>query len=190
MQGLSTEDWLSVARETLIKDGVNAVKIDRLAKACNVTRGGFYWRFKSREDLLDQLLQDWKRTNTTPIVDALMAEGTPQERYRSLINLWLEEGAYRSDYDVAVRNWAVASPKVAKVVHEADDLRIEALRKLFEDAGYSADEAFIRARITYFHQVGYYAMGLGESKRRRRELSSLYYQVLTGFPADTLFGKK
>ena len=40
----------------------------------------------------------------------------------------------------------------------------------------------MRARITYYHQVGYYAMGVSESTTIRRDLSPLYYSVLTGFP--------
>ncbi|MDT9600226.1 TetR/AcrR family transcriptional regulator [Sphingosinicella rhizophila] len=179
--GLSTEDWLDVARETLIREGVEAVKIDRLAKACGVTRGGFYWRFKSREDLLDQLLEDWRRTNTAPMLDALNAAGTPQKRFENLMGLWLEERSYRPDYDTAIRNWALKSPKVAALVREVDDIRIAALHRLFLDGGYDDAEAFIRARVTYYHQVGYYAMGVKESNRRREELRPLYYSVLTGF---------
>jgi hypothetical protein len=97
------------------------------------------------------------------------------------VRLWLEERKYNPDYDAAIRAWSRVSPKVATVVHEIDDMRIDALKQLFVDAGYDDDEAFIRARITYFHQVGYYAMGVRESAKRREELSELYYRVLTGF---------
>ncbi|MDX8356511.1 TetR/AcrR family transcriptional regulator [Sphingopyxis terrae] len=181
---LSTEDWLAVARETLIREGVEAVKIDRLARACNVTRGGFYWRFKSREDLLDQLLKDWRTSNTTPFLAALSGPGTPAERYRSLIRLWLDEHDFNPDYDTAVRNWANSSPKVAAVVHTVDDIRMDALRGVFLDAGYDEDEALVRARITYFHQVGYYALGLNEAQKARAGLADIYYRILTGFELE------
>ena len=65
-RGISTEDWIEVAKTTLIKEGVGGVKIDRLAKKAGVTRGGFYYRFKSRQGLLDALLQDWRTTNNQP----------------------------------------------------------------------------------------------------------------------------
>lgn len=180
-RGLSTEDWLKIARTTLIKEGVSAVKIDRLAKKGGVTRGGFYYRFKSRQALLDALLADWRATNTQPLVDALLGPGPPAERFHALMRLWIEERNYKPDYDTAVRSWSRTSRKVAAAVHEADDLRIDAFKRLFMDAGYDEDEAFIRARITYFHQVGYYAMGVRESTKRRQELSELYYRALTGF---------
>jgi AcrR family transcriptional regulator len=180
-RGLSTEDWLQVAKATLIKEGVSAVKIDRLARAAGVTRGGFYYRFKSRQALLDALLADWRATNTQPFLDTLLGAGSPPERFHALIRLWIEEREYRPDYDTAVRSWSRVSVKVANAVHEADDLRIDALKRLFLDAGYDEGEAFIRARITYFHQVGYYALGVRETTKRRQELSELYYRVLTGF---------
>jgi hypothetical protein len=48
------------------------------------------------------------------------------------------------------------------------------------DLGYDPQEAEIRARITYFHQVGYYALGLKESDRTRRKLAPIYTRVLLG----------
>jgi len=180
-RGISTEDWIAVARDTLIKEGIAGIKIDRLARKSNVTRGGFYYRFSNLQGLLDALIDDWRATNTKPILDALYGPGTPAERYWALIRLWLEERDFNPDYDTAVRAWSRVSPKVADAVHEIDDARVEALRKLFRDAGYDEDEALIRARISYFHQVGYYAMGMKESDKRRAELSELYYRLLTGF---------
>ena len=180
-QTLSTEDWLAVARETLIRDGIEAVKVDHLAKACGVTRGGFYWRFKSRDDLLDQLLKDWRSSNTTPFLAALAGPGSPEDRYRALMMLWIEEQDFNPDYDTAVRNWALTSPKVAAVVHTVDDIRMDALRRVFTDAGYEDDEALVRARITYFLQVGYYALGMKEAQPTRLGLADVYFRILTGF---------
>jgi AcrR family transcriptional regulator len=178
---LSTEDWLRVARETLIREGINGVKIDRLAKACGVTRGGFYWRFKNRGDLLEQLLDHWKHNNTEPMLLALSAAGTPAERFAKLLDLWLNEREFSPDYDSAVRNWALSSTKVAATVRQTDDVRMKAIEDIFVASGYPQPEAMVRARITYFHQVGYYAMGVRESLPRRSEFRELYYMILSGF---------
>lgn len=180
-RGIFTEDWIEVAKNTLIKEGISAVKIDRLAKKAGVTRGGFYYRFKSRQGLLDALLQDWRTTNNQPWLDVINRPGTPAERFIALMRLILAERDYNPDYDTSVRNWSRTSPKVAAAVHDIDETRIAALKTIFVDAGYEDDEALVRARITYFHQVGYYAMGVRESAKRREELSELYYRVLTGF---------
>jgi hypothetical protein len=50
------------------------------------------------------------------------------------------------------------------------------------DAGVEPGEALVRARVIYFHQVGYYALEMGETRRERLDLSRTYYYVLTGFP--------
>jgi len=173
-------DWLAAARATLIRDGIAAVKIDRLATMLQVTRGGFYWRFKGHGDLLDSLLQDWKQTNTAHMLAALRGPGTPAERFHALIDLWIDEIDFDPAYDMAVREWGRVSPRVGKLVRKVDDERIAAFRQLFLDAGYDDDEAFIRARIAYYHQVGYYAMGVKETKARRRKLAELYFHALTG----------
>lgn len=187
-RGLSTQDWIEVAKTVLIDEGISGVKVDRLAKKASVTRGGFYYRFKSLDGLLDALLEHWRATNHQPLIDALTITGTPAERFQSLIHLWLEERDYDPDYDTAIRAWSRVSPKAAAAVHLIDDKRIEALKQLFLDAGYEEDEAFVRARVTYFHQVGYYAMGVRASDQRREELSELYYRILTGFRTGELKG--
>jgi len=48
------------------------------------------------------------------------------------------------------------------------------------DAGYEPDEARIRARVTYYHQVGYYAMRENESKEVRRPERRPLSRILTG----------
>ena len=46
--------------------------------------------------------------------------------------------------------------------------------------GFADDEAFVRARICYFHHVGYYALGVQESHAERRKLMPIYTRVLAG----------
>jgi AcrR family transcriptional regulator len=178
---ISRERWIDTARNALIREGVDAVRVNRLAKKLGVTRGGFYWRFKNLDDLLDSLLSDWRTRNSGPFLAALAAAGTPARRLRAAFRLLIDERDFDPDYDTAVRAWSRHSRRVANAVHEVDDQRIDAFKKLFVEAGYSEDESFIRARITYFHQVGYYAMGVRESTKRRNELSELYYRILSGF---------
>ncbi len=88
---LSTQDWIDAARRMLIRDGVGALKVDRLAKECKVTRGGFYWRFGSRQELLKRLLDEWRSKNTEPMLVALRGPGSPSDRLNRTFNLWLDE---------------------------------------------------------------------------------------------------
>lgn len=176
------KDWLAVARAALIAEGKDAVKIERLAKTLNVTRGGFYWHFKDRNDLLNALLQEWEDETNTIFKSTLEQDhANGMQEFQALVNLWLEETVYSPAYDAAVREWARTSPKAEQAVRRVDNRRIDILKRIFLDMGYANDEAFIRARITYFHQVGYYTLGLGETKQKRRKLLPLYVRILTGY---------
>jgi AcrR family transcriptional regulator len=177
---LTKQDWILAAKELLVQGGVENVRIGRLAESLDVTRGGFYWLFNSRDQLLDDLLNDWKKTNTLPFEKILQTEGKGIEELNALFNLWLEEKEYSPAYDAAVRDWARMSETTAKVVKETDSQRIDLIKNIFLDMGYASEEAFVRARITYFHQVGYYILGLGESREERYKVRHLYLKILSG----------
>jgi len=182
---LTRADWIAAARELLIEGGIEHVRIDRLAKSLDVTRGGFYWLFKSRDDLLEELLEDWRSSNTKPFEKILNADHKGRDELDALFDLWLEEQEYRPAYDSAVRDWARMSKQVADTVKAVDARRIELMNTIFLDLGYPADEALVRARIAYFHQVGYYILGLGESIEDRNKVRHLYSKVLSGIDSES-----
>ncbi|MEM1409502.1 MAG: helix-turn-helix domain-containing protein [Pseudomonadota bacterium] len=47
----SREDWIRAAKSLLLSDGIDAVRVDRIAKTLGVTRGGFYGYFENRDAL-------------------------------------------------------------------------------------------------------------------------------------------
>lgn len=177
---LQRSDWIAAARAALMSTGYATIKIGVLAKSLAVTRGSFYWHFANRAELLDSLIADWETNNSAAIFSALEQPGPPAHRLRKLGRVWLDECGYSPAYDSAVRDWARVSPKVQEAVHRVDNARIAAFEALFTAAGYPAGEAFIRARITYFHQVGYYAMGIREPTALRDNYLDLYISVLLG----------
>lgn len=177
-------DWLSAARHALITGGVDAIKVERLAKALNVTRGGFYWHFRDRDDLLNALLASWEKETSALFEAALQGDhANGMEEMVALAKMWMEEESYSPAYDAAVRDWARTSKRAARAVNRVDRARIDVIKRIFLDLGYEDDEAFIRARVTYFHQVGYYTLGLSETLSERRRLLPLYLKVLTGTEA-------
>lgn len=178
---LGRNAWILAAREALIRDGIRAVEVGKLARRLKVTRGGFYWFFNSRKELLDELLADWERTNTEAFKAVLRDPGhNGVAEFQALVDMWIAESGYSPAWDAAIRDWARVAPKVATVVRRVDEERIDILKRIFLDMDYPEEEAFIRARVTYFHQVGYYALGLKESREQRRRLLPLYIRTLTG----------
>jgi AcrR family transcriptional regulator len=178
---IGRQGWLDAARAILIRDGIAGVKVDRIARKLKATRGGFYWFFDSHRQLLDALLADWEERNTQGFKAVLRESGhNGMAEFQALVDIWINEQRYSPAWDAAVRDWARTSIKVANAVRRTDDIRIDLLRQVFLDMGCTAEEAFVRARICYFHQVGYYALGVKESREERLRLMPLYTRVLTG----------
>lgn len=176
------EEWLAEAQRVLINEGVDRVKVDRLAKNLNVTRGGFYWFFKNRQDLLITLLDDWEDKATDPLTRAIKNErNAPLNILSQYVLTLIQEKSYSPMLDSAVRDWARTSSRARSAVNHVDNRLIEALTEIFKDLNYNQDDAFIRARIMHFHQVGYYAMEVQETQEQRLHYFPIYFKQLTGF---------
>lgn len=165
----------------LITHGIGGVKVERLAAILGVTVGSFYWHFATRGELLDALLVDWVQGNSRPFYTAVESAGpSAAAQFAAVIRMLIEEIDYSPGYDIAVRDWARNDPKVARTLRRIDDRRIALLHRIFRDFGYTEAEAFIRARVTYFHQVGYYAMRVRETQEQRVAYAPLYLEILAG----------
>lgn len=180
---LGRDDWVAAARKTLIDRGVDEVKVDRLARQMKVTRGSFYWHFQHRRDLLDALLTDWEARNYFEIAQVRARWARTAPDMAAVVSIWLSEDPSVLSFDVAVRAWARRAPEVAASVKRVDTAWIALLQDSFERDGLSQDEALVRARISYFHQIGYWSLDLQEDANERLRLVPIYYRVLTGHDA-------
>lgn len=178
---MTRDDWLAAARKALVRDGIDQVKIERLSEQIGVRRSSFYWNFRSRAELLHALLDHWEATNTGPLlraVDAAISAGVGG--IHLFTRLWIEEREFNPAYDTAVRDWARKDPEAARVVQAVDDKRLEALTRLMAAYGHQGTEAVVRARILYYHQIGYYALGIREATAERLRLEPYYVRALIG----------
>ncbi len=178
---LSREAWLEAARKVLEKRGIGAVKIDALARQLKVTRGSFYFHFRGITDLHEGLLAIWRERNCAPF--ERLVERTDligRDLFDTAAGVWMQEDPFSPLLDLAVRDWSRTSRKLADEVTASDLLRISLLIRSFEQMGYEADEAVVRARITYFHQIGYYALSFKETAAERRRLQPIFGPILVG----------
>jgi AcrR family transcriptional regulator len=178
---LSRQDWIDAARQVLITEGIERVKVEPLAEQLGVSRGSFYWHFEDRQALLDALLALWRQSALEPMrAVADDKQLSAFERYERFMRVWVQGEPYNPNYDLAIRRWALVAPEVARIVKKTDQARIKLLTGIFRDMGHAPDEAFIRARIAYFHQIGYYATDVRESPRQRARYWPLYAKILAG----------
>ena len=147
------DKWLEAAVTTLIAEGIEAVKIDRLARQLRITRGSFYHHYQDHGDLLRALLDHYVRANFENFVAMLPhLQGTAKEK---LGTLWEATASkeYR-DYDWAVRMWGMRDARVAKVLAGIDIKRMDVLIGLFMEMGFDQDGAWIRAALAYHGSLG------------------------------------
>ena len=70
---------------------------------------------------------------------------------------------------------------------KVDARRIGQLEEMFNDFGFQGRAARVRALTTYFHQSGYYGMGVTETMEERLSNVPYYAEILMGddiLPAD------
>ena len=178
---LTREDWLEAAMAAIIAGGIDQVKVQVIARTLGVSRSSFYWFFKDRQDLLDQLLAHWRATHTAAIVErAERPAATPCRAVLHVFECWVREEYFKPRLDIAVRDWARKSEQARRAVDQADTERVSALTRMFERHGYPEPEAFIRARVLYFMQIGYYSLSVEEPMETRMGYVAYYLRVFTG----------
>src|SRR3989442_10635651 len=68
------EKWVEAGLQALADGGVNAVRVEALAKALGVTKGGFYGYFADRDALLIEMLDTWERESTDAVIERVEHE--------------------------------------------------------------------------------------------------------------------
>lgn len=177
---LTRDDWVKAARTVLIEKGISGVRLRSLSESLNATTGAFYWQYRKLEDLLEDVRQDWARTNSDPFTEAIEAAGPDGMRqYLAYVRVLVLDGTVDPRYDNAIRDWAHSSPRTAEVLKTIEIKRIDQLTSVFKAMGFKDKAAIIRARVTYFHQTGYNAMQIKETQEERLRNLPYYAEVLT-----------
>ncbi len=177
----SADLWLQAAYDTVVETGVDAVRIQPLAKKLKLSRTSFYWFFKDRDELLNALLKKWRDKNSGNLVTQSQAYAeTIAEAILNVFDCWLNQDLFDSQFEFAVRSWALQSAEVAEQIGLADEARLEALRQMFIRFGYEPLKADVRARTIYLTQIGYISMKSDEDITTRLQRISDYVEIFTG----------
>jgi AcrR family transcriptional regulator len=182
---VTREDWLNMARDTLVRDGVGQVKILTLADRMGVSRSSFYWYFRNRDGLLRALLEEWETRNTASItVQCALPAASISEAVFNFFRCFLDPTKFDSGMDFAIREWARRDEALRERVDTADSVRLAAVSDMFVTHGFDATEADARARILYFMQLGYHALDVREPIAERLARVHPYLKGFTGQDPD------
>ncbi len=173
-------DWLLAALEVFVAQGIEAVRITRLADDLGVTRGSFYWHFSNRDDLIDALVEYWRDKNTRAIIEAMENATSLSDGIFRLFDTCLDTGLFDPRLDLAIREWARRSELIHAAVDDADTTRVQSITDFFIRFDYPMPQAFIRARVIYFAQIGFYALDVKEPLATRASYTDAYFESFTG----------
>lgn len=178
---VTREDWLNLARDTLVHEGVGELKILGLSARMNVSRSSFYWYFENRADLLESLLDEWEARNTQTIV-AHCAQTAADINWAvcNFFRCFIDPRSFDRKLDFAIREWARRDERVNGLIEVADQTRLAAVTAMFSDHGYEDQEADARARILYFMQIGYHAVEMRETMQERMSRVENFLKGFTG----------
>jgi len=173
-------DWLLAALEIFVAEGIDAVRITRLADDLGVTRGSFYWHFANRGELIEALVAYWRDKNTSAIVTSVTGTSSLSNGIFRFFDTCVDSSQFDPRLDLAIREWARRSGDIRQQVDAADRTRVQAITDFFTRFDYPMPEAFIRARVIYFAQIGFYALDVKEPLATRVSYTEAYYTSFTG----------
>jgi AcrR family transcriptional regulator len=156
---LTPQDWVDAALELLVDHGIDAVRVDVLAKRIGVTRGSFYWHFRDRDDLLSAVLRHWQQVTTERLIErweaAAAAGQTSAQQVRELMTLPRRgrTAARAARIELAMRAWARRDAAARKALDEIDGRRIDWGTGRFRALGFDDEEARARSFLLYAYQV-------------------------------------
>ncbi|WP_418955310.1 TetR/AcrR family transcriptional regulator [Streptomyces tritici] len=170
--------WIEEGMRALSAGGPEAVRIEALAQALGVTKGGFYGYFRNRGALLTEILDTWEREVTESVIARVEADGG--DAREKLVRLFeLANSAEAADgmtglaAELAVRDWARRDPAVAERLRRVDNRRIAYLRSLF--GAFCPDEAEVEARclLAFSLRIGNHYIAADHGPRSRTQVIAL-----------------
>lgn len=130
------------------------MKIEALARALNVTKGGFYWHYADRAALLTDLLDVWERRGVDEVIEQVEADGG--DGRGKLLRLFTYTASIPDAMatELAIREWARRDSRVARRLRRIDNRRIQYLRGLFNDFCDDDDEVEARCLLVMVLFIG------------------------------------
>jgi AcrR family transcriptional regulator len=161
--------WIDAGLQALAVGGPGAVRVELLAKALDVTRGGFYWHFPSRQAFLDEMLDTWEHRSTEEVLERVEQEGgDARDKVRRAGMLTFSKELL--PIDLAVRDWARRDTSVAKRLKRVDNRRMDYLRLLIGEFTDDPEDVEARAMLAFTLAIGNHFIAADHNGRSRRQV--------------------
>jgi AcrR family transcriptional regulator len=178
---VSAHQWLSKALELFAKTGEGGLRVETLARSLNVSKSGFYFHFKDRDDFLQKLIDYWAHEYTEVVVkNPLLAMTPPRERLLMISTFVFEQNL--TEFDAAMYVWANKEPKIAQRVRKVTEMRLAFAGKAFAELGFEGDDLAMRTRL-FVAFISAERQIYGPNKKTAQRYRELRLELLLSKPA-------
>jgi AcrR family transcriptional regulator len=170
--------WIDEGLRALGAGGPDAVRIESLARALGVTKGGFYWHFDDRRALLEELLDRWERVGVDEVIERVEGGGgDARAKLRRLSEIASsgEEvlGIDPMKIELAIRDWARRERTVAKRLRRVDNRRMDYMRSLFGAFCPDEDDVEVRCLLAFSLWIGNQFIAADHGARSRDDVRTM-----------------
>jgi len=172
--------WIDEGLRALAAGGPDAVRVEALAQALGVSKGGFYWHFDDRGALLEEMLDEWERVMVDEAIERVEGGGgDARAKLHRLFELAGSRGLrHLLEVDLAVRDWSRRDKAVAKRLRRVDNRRMDYMRSLFGAFCSDEEEVESRCMVAFSLFVGSSFVAADHGARSRAEVMSLVLKRL------------
>jgi AcrR family transcriptional regulator len=149
---LQPEDWIRAAFARLASEGIEAVRVELLARDLGVSKGSFYWHFQDREELLGRMFDRWEKEEIDWLDETVI---TPKAaaRWARFVHHCTDQQLAR--LESAMRTWARRDERVAARIAAIEKKRTAHIASVFRAIGFAPAPAESWAEITLLVYLGW-----------------------------------
>ncbi|WP_207943225.1 TetR/AcrR family transcriptional regulator [Actinomadura sp. KC345] len=162
--------WVEEGLRALAAGGVDAVRVEALAKRLGVTKGGFYGYFADRDALLTAMLDAWERESTDEVIDRVEQEGGDPKTKIHRAGMLTFSGDRLLPIDLAIRDWARRDERAAERLRRVDNRRMALLREMIGTFCSDPDEVEARSLLAFCAAIGGHFLQADHNGRTRAEV--------------------
>jgi AcrR family transcriptional regulator len=164
--------WIEEGLRALAAGGPDAVRIEALAQALGVSKGGFYWHFGDREALLEEMLDTWERRSTDEVIERVESDGgDARAKIRRAGVLTFSRDLL--PIDLAVRDWSRRDRTVTERLRRVDNRRMDYLRTLFGAFCPDRDDVEARSMLAFSLMIGNHFIAADHGDHSRADVLEL-----------------
>jgi AcrR family transcriptional regulator len=172
---LHPDDWVQAALLRLCDQGIDAVRVEVLARDLGVSKGSFYWHFSDRAALLEAVLTLWENGELQWLEVQGQGDGAAAVWAR-LISRTADPERIRTE--VALVAWARKDHRVASRLASIEERRTRLIASVLRAIGFTQPAAESWSQIVWLLCVGWQERSTREPPLVGRSLEDLLSEVL------------